>query len=135
GQYPCLELLFEHLPLEKSIIRSIENVLDARGKVKENASRLLLELHQQIVKNEQEARKKLDMVFRNAQANGWTGDGGITIREGRLCLPILAENKRKVRGLIHDESASGQTAFIEPEEVFHLNNKVRDLEFERKREI
>src|SRR5690606_14126573 len=80
-------------------------------------------------------RKKLDMVFRNAQASGWTADGGITIREGRLCIPILAENKRKVRGLIHDESATGQTAFIEPEEVFHLNNKVRDLEFERKREI
>ncbi|NGM61827.1 endonuclease MutS2 [Sphingobacterium sp. SGG-5] len=135
GQYPYLELLLEHLPVEKSIIRGIENVLDARGKVKENASRLLLELHQQILKNEQEARKRLDTVFRNAQANGWTADGGTTIRDGRLCIPILAENKRKVRGLIHDESATGQTAFIEPEEVFHLHNKIRDLEFERKREI
>ncbi|NGF56109.1 endonuclease MutS2 [Parapedobacter sp. SGR-10] len=135
GQYAYLELLFEHLPIEKSLVRSIEQVIDDRGKVKENASKLLLDLNQQIAKSEQEARKKLDTVFKNAQANGWTADGGITIREGRLCIPILAENKRKVKGLIHDESATGQTAFIEPEEVFHLNNKVRDLEFERRREI
>ena len=135
GQYTYLELLFEHLPIEKSLVRSIEQVIDDRGKVKENASRLLLDLNQQITKSEQEARKRLDTVFKNAQANGWTADGGITVREGRLCIPILAENKRKVKGLIHDESATGQTVFIEPEEVFHLNNKVRDLEFERRREI
>src|SRR5690606_35288147 len=84
---------------------------------------------------EQEARKRLDTVYKQAQQNGWTADGSLTIRDGRLCIPILAENKRKLKGLIHDESASGQTAYIEPEEVFHLNNKVRDLEFERRREI
>jgi len=135
GQYPHLELLFEHLPIEKSIIRSIEQVLDDHGRLKDNASRLLLELTQQILKSEQEARKRLDTVFKQAQAQGWTADGGLTIREGRLSIPILAENKRKLKGLIHDESATGQTVFIEPEEVFHLNNKVRDLSFERRREV
>lgn len=135
GQYPILELLFEHLPIEKSIVRAIELVLDDRGKMKNNASRLLLDLSQQILKSEQEARKRLDTVFKQAQSNGWTADSGLTIRDGRLCIPILAENKRKLKGLIHDESATGQTAYIEPEEVFHLNNKVRDLEFERRREV
>jgi DNA mismatch repair protein MutS2 len=135
GQYPYLELLFEHLPIEKSLVRAVEQVIDDRGKIRDNASRLLLDINQQISKSEQEARKRLDAVFKSAQTNGWTADGGITIREGRLCIPVLAENKRKVKGLIHDESATGQTAFIEPEEVFHLNNKVRDLEFERRREI
>jgi DNA mismatch repair protein MutS2 len=130
-----LELLFEHLPIEKSLVRAVEQVIDDRGKIRDNASRLLLDINQQISKSEQEARKRLDAVFKSAQTNGWTADGGITIREGRLCIPVLAENKRKVKGLIHDESATGQTAFIEPEEVFHLNNKVRDLEFERRREI
>lgn len=134
-QYPNLELLFEHLPIEKNILRSIEQIIDDRGKIKENASRLLMEITQQISKAEQEARKRLDTVFKQAQKNGWTADGNLTIRDGRLCIPILAENKRKVKGLIHDESATGQTAYIEPEEVFHLNNKVRDLEFERRREI
>ena len=89
----------------------------------------------EIAKSEQEARKRLDIVYRQAQANGWTADGSLTIREGRMCIPILAENKRKLKGLIHDESATGQTAYIEPEEVFHLNNKVRDLEFDRRREV
>lgn len=135
GQYPFLEILFEHLPIEKSLVRAVEQVIDDRGKIRENASRLLLDLNQQISKSEQEARKRLETVFKTAQANGWTADGSITIREGRLCIPILAENKRKVKGLIHDESATGQTAYIEPEEVFHLNNRVRDLEFERRREI
>ncbi|HEY9196617.1 MAG TPA: Smr/MutS family protein, partial [Mucilaginibacter sp.] len=62
-------------------------------------------------------------------------DGSLTVRDGRLCIPLLAENKRKLKGFIHDESSSGQTVYIEPEEVFTLNNRVRDLEFERRREI
>src|SRR5690606_34840101 len=135
GVYPHLELLFEHLPIENKIIRQIESVIDDRGRMKDNASRLLLDLNQQILKSEQEARKRIDQVFKQAQNNGWTADGNLTIRDGRLCIPILAENKRKDKELIHDESATGQTAYIEPEEVFHLNNKVRDLAFERRREV
>lgn len=135
GLYANLVLLFEHLPIETKIVKQIESVIDDRGKMKDNASRLLLEITQQILKSEQEARKRIDQVFKQAQNNGWTADGNLTIRDGRLCIPILAENKRKVKGLIHDESATGQTAYIEPEEVFHLNNKVRDLEFERRREV
>lgn len=135
GQYAYLEMLFEHLPIETQIIRRIEQVIDDRGTMKDNASRLLLDLSQQIQKSENEARKRLEAVYKQAQNNGWTADGNLTIRDGRLCIPILAENKRKLKGLIHDESATGQTAYIEPEEVFHLNNKVRDLEFERRREV
>lgn len=135
GQYLHLELLFEHLPIEKSLVRSIERVIDDRGRMKDNASRLLQDLTQQILKSEQEARKRIEQVYRQAQQNGWTADGNMTVRDGRLCIPILSENKRKVKGFVHDESASGQTAYIEPEEVFHLNNKVRDLTFERRREV
>ena len=133
--YPHLELLFEHLPIETKIVRSIESIIDDHGRMKDNASRLLLDLTQQISKSELEARKRLETVYKQAQNNGWTADGNLTIRDGRLCIPILAENKRKIKGLIHDESATGQTAYIEPDEVFHLNNKVRDLTFERRREV
>jgi len=135
GQYPNLEALFEHLPIERSIIKKIEQVIDQKGKIKPNASRELAELTSSIAKSEQEARKKIDQIFKNAASNGWTADGSLTIRDGRLCIPLLAENKRKIRGFIHDESASGQTVYIEPEEVFTLNNRIRDLEFERRREI
>jgi len=133
--YPNLEALFEHLPVEKSIVKQVERVIDSKGKIKPNASPALADLSGSLVKAEQDARKKIDQVFKLAQSNGWTADGSLTVREGRLCIPLLAENKRKLKGFIHDESASGQTVFIEPEEVFHLNNLIRDLEFDRRREV
>jgi len=135
NRYPNLEALFEHLPIEKKIIRSIERVIDEKGKIRPNASPELQHLISAIAKAEQEARRKIDHIFKNAQNSNWTADGNLTIRDGRLCIPLLAENKRKVKGFVHDESASGQTVYLEPEEVFQLNNLVRDLEFEKRREI
>ncbi|AMR33025.1 DNA mismatch repair protein MutS [Mucilaginibacter sp. PAMC 26640] len=133
--YPNLEALFEHLPIEKAILKKIDLVIDQKGKIRVNASRELLDITTGIAKAEQEARKKIDQIFKAATSSGWTADGSLTVRDGRLCIPLLAENKRKVKGFIHDESASGQTVYLEPEEVFTLNNRVRDLEFDRRREI
>lgn len=135
GQYPNLEALFEHLPIEKAILKKIELVIDQKGKIRPNASRELQDITSGIAKAEQEARKKIDQIFKSATGNGWTADGSLTVRDGHLCIPLLAENKRKLKGFIHDESSSGQTVYMEPEEVFTLNNKIRDLEFERRREI
>ena len=135
GLYPNLEALFEHLPIEKVILKHIDRVIDGKGKIRPNASHELMDLTARIAKAEQEARRKMDHIFKAASSSGWTADGSLTIRDGRLCIPVLAENKRKLKGFIHDESASGQTVYMEPEEVFSLNNLVRDLEFERRREI
>ncbi|RKR85536.1 DNA mismatch repair protein MutS2 [Mucilaginibacter gracilis] len=135
GQYPDLEALFEHLPIEKIILKHIDRVIDQKGKIRPNASRELMDITAGIAKAEQEARRKIDHIFKAATGNGWTADGSLTIRDGRLCIPVLAENKRKLKGFIHDESASGQTVYMEPEEVFTLNNRIRDLEFERRREV
>jgi DNA mismatch repair protein MutS2 len=135
GQYPNLEALFEHLPIEKTILKKIDAVIDPKGKIRPNASRELMDITAGIAKAEQEARRKIDQVFKNASANGWTADGSLTIRDGRLCIPLLAENKRKLKGFVHDESSSGQTVYMEPEEVFALNNRIRDLEFDRRREV
>jgi DNA mismatch repair protein MutS2 len=110
-------------------------VIDLKGKIRHDASRELQDITSGIAKAEQEARRKIDQVFKSASSNGWTADGSLTVRDGRLCIPLLAENKRKLKGFIHDESASGQTVYMEPEEVFSLNNKIRDLEFDRRREI
>lgn len=133
--YPSLEALFEHLPIERDILKKIETVLDAKGKIKPNASVALFEITTSIAKGEQEVRRKMDAIYKNAVASNWVADGSLTVRDGRICIPILAENKRKLKGFIHDESASGQTVYLEPEEVFTLNNKLRDLEFDRRREI
>jgi DNA mismatch repair protein MutS2 len=135
GVYPNLEALFEHLPVEKNILKKIETVLDPKGKIKPNASALLQEIIGDIAKAEQDVRKRMDSIYKQAVGNNWVADGSLTIRDGRMCIPVLAENKRKLRGFIHDESASGQTVYIEPEEVFTLNNKIRDLEFDKRREI
>ena len=133
--YPNLEALFEHLPVEKNILRKIETILDAKGKIKPNASAKLQEITSDIAKGEQEVRKRMDSIYKQAVSSNWVADGSLTIRDGRMCIPILAENKRKLKGFIHDESASGQTVYMEPEEVFTLNNKIRDLEFDKRREI
>lgn len=133
--YPNLEALFEHLPIERNILKKIEGVLDAKGKMKPNASPELQDITAAIAKGEQEVRKKMDAIYKNAIAQNWVADGSLTVRDGRMCIPVLAENKRKLKGFIHDESASGQTVYLEPEEVFTLNNKLRDLEFDRRREI
>lgn len=135
GVYPNLEALFEHLPVEKNILKKIETVLDPKGKIKPNASAALQNIIGDIAKAEQDVRKRMDSIYKQAVSNNWVADGSLTIRDGRMCIPVLAENKRKLRGFIHDESASGQTVYIEPEEVFTLNNKLRDLEFDKRREI
>ncbi|NQX39115.1 DNA mismatch repair protein MutS2 [Pedobacter steynii] len=133
--YPNLEALLEHLPVEKNILKRIETVLDPKGKIKPNASATLQTIIGDISKAEQDVRKRMDSIFKQAVGNNWVADGSLTIRDGRMCIPILAENKRKLKGFIHDESASGQTVYMEPEEVFTLNNKLRDLEFDKRREI
>ncbi|MEJ2880338.1 endonuclease MutS2 [Pedobacter sp. GR22-6] len=133
--YPNLEALFEHLPVEKNILKKIESVLDPKGKIKPNASPALQNIIGDIAKTEQDVRKRMDSIYKQAISNNWVADGSLTIRDGRMCIPVLAENKRKLKGFVHDESASGQTVYIEPEEVFSLNNKLRDLEFDKRREI
>jgi DNA mismatch repair protein MutS2 len=133
--YPNLEALFEHLPVEKNILKKIEQVLDPKGKIRPNASPTLLQIIADISKAEQEVRRRMDSIYKQAVGNNWVADGSLTVRDGRICIPILAENKRKLKGFIHDESASGQTVYMEPEEVFTLNNKLRDLEFDKRREI
>src|SRR5690606_28057571 len=134
GVYEALEMLFEHLPIERSIVKNIDAIIDQNGSMKPTASPKLQEIFREIAFAERESRKRMDSLLKKAQEAGWTADGGLTVRDGRLCIPVLAENKRQIKGYIHDESATGQTVYLEPEEVFHLNNQLRDLEFDKRRE-
>lgn len=135
GRYPALEQLFRDLSVEKDLLNSIGRVIDDKGAIRPDASPALSELLQQIHKSELESRRRLDSIFKHAIKEGWIADGNLTVRQGRMVIPLQAEFKRKIKGFIHDESATGQTVFIEPAEVFDLNNRVRDLEFEKGREI
>lgn len=135
-EYPQLFQLLGMVSLDNTLLRAIERVLDEKGKIKNNATKELSLIRSQIIYEESRLRKVLDSIFRSAKAKGYTPeDASITIRGGRMVMPVLAENKRKIKGFIHDESATGQTVFMEPAEVLDINNELKDLEYMERREI
>lgn len=135
GLYPTIELLSKDLQVDPNLIKSIENIIDAKGHIKPNASPELKDIIQSIHSAESDVRKRVTQFFKEWQKEGYTSDGQLTVREGRMVIPVAAEYKRKAKGLIIDESSTGQTVFMEPTEVFELNNKIRDLEYQKRREI
>jgi DNA mismatch repair protein MutS2 len=132
--YPLLFSLLSGIKSQKQLIQSIEKVIDESGKMRFDASPELAEINRRISGIERELHKKALQLFKNAKSEGWTPDLDLSIREGRLVLPVIAEHKRKVRGIVHDESASGQILYIEPAEIIELNNELRELQLERRRE-
>ncbi len=135
GAYPNIELLSKDIEFDPKLIKSIESIIDAKGHIKPNASSELKDILQAIQSAESDVRKKITQIFKEWQKEGYTSDGQLTVREGRMVIPVSAEYKRKAKGLILDESSTGQTVYMEPTEVFELNNRIRDLEYQRRREI
>lgn len=135
--YPTLSaLLGLLLDLDLNLLKTIDQIIDEKGKIRSNASKELQLIRSQLIYEEGRLRKVMERIFKEARAKGLTPeDASMTIRGGRMVIPIAAENKRKLRGFIHDESATGQTVFMEPEEALDINNEIRDLEYMEKREI
>ncbi|MGR3810209.1 endonuclease MutS2 [Jiulongibacter sp. NS-SX5] len=118
------------------ILSQIEGVIDERGQVRDNASRDLYDLRRKIVAEQNAVRKTLERIYKNARNSGWIGEEmTLTVRNGRLVIPLLAEHKRKMKGIVHDESSTGQMAFVEPADVLEANNEIRDLEIKERREV
>jgi DNA mismatch repair protein MutS2 len=134
--YPNLRLLGIGIQADRNLLAAMDKVVDDEGKVRDDASPLLRQIRQELIQRQGQLRKQIASVLRHAKSEGWIpSDAEPTIRGGRLVLPVVAEHKRRVRGLIHDESASGQTVFIEPSEVFESNNDIKDLENAYQREL
>ena len=135
--YPTLSaLLGLLLDLDLNLLKTIDQIIDEKGKIRSNASKELQLIRSQLIYEEGRLRKVMERIFKEARAKGLTPeDAAMTIRGGRMVIPVAAENKRKLRGFIHDESATGQTVFMEPEEALDINNEIRDLEYMEKREI
>ncbi|WP_259015362.1 endonuclease MutS2 [Emticicia fluvialis] len=140
--YPELKLLTANsLPVSAddgwgSVISQIDKIIDERGKVRDSASPELADIRRRLIAEQSELRKTLERILRTARNSGWIGDDmSLTIRDGRMVIPILSEHKRKLRGFVHDESATGQMAFVEPAEVLEANNEIRELEARERREI
>lgn len=132
---PHLIELQSHLIELNLPIELIAKILDKEGKIKPDASPQLWDISKKIAQKEKEVRKLLQSKFEYAKKNGWAGDTEITIRNERLVIPIIAEFKKKLPGFVHDDSQSGKFLYIEPIECFEENNALKELYFERKKEI
>lgn len=118
------------------VLRAIDHLLDHFGNVKDNASPELLEIRRNIMQTQNSLSRTLHHVLKQAQSEGLVeADASPTLRDGRLVLPVLSMNKRKISGIVHDESATGKTVFIEPAAVVEANNRLRELHGEEQREI
>ncbi len=134
--YPALHELTNGVNTYPTIIQRIDQLLDKYGKMRDNASPKLLETRRELSRTQGSISRTLNSILRAAQNEGLVDkDASPTIRDGRLVLPVAPAMKRKLRGIVHDESATGKTVFIEPAEVVEANNHIRELESEERREI
>lgn len=135
-QFTTLKELGANLYLDKGILQRIDSIVDERGKIKDGASKKLKEIRTELRKKQGQIDRKIIQSLNHAKSEGWTAaDVEPTLRNNRLVIPVQATHKRKLKGFIHDESATGQTVYIEPAEIFDANNEIRDLENAEKREI
>ncbi len=136
GRYPALGVLTEGVNGFADIVNHIDSIIDRHGSVKDSASPELYSLRRAIRDREGQVAKRLQQILGQARSAGLVdADATVSIREGRAVIPVPAANKRKVRGFIHDESATGKTFFIEPVEVVEINNELRELEYAERREV
>lgn len=134
--YPALRELAGDILVFPQLIARIDSILDKFGKIKDNASAELLRIRRELSATTGSISRSLNSILRTAQSEGYVDkDVTPTMRDGRLVIPVAPGMKRKIRGIVHDESATGKTVFIEPAEVVEANNRIRELEGEERREI
>ena len=134
--YPRLRAMSQGVVIFPEMQRAIERVVDDKGEVRSSASSALADIRRAIHEHEGQVAKRLQQVLQRAKAAGIVeADAMISIRDGHAVIPVVAAHKRKLAGFIHDESATGRTFYIEPVEVVELNNELRELEYEEKREV
>jgi len=135
-EYPELAALSKNIELDDSLARELEAKIDDKGALRDNASRELVRVRTDISKSQVRARTTINKVMKQAGSNGYCPEGAsITVREGRMVIPVLAEHKRHLNGFVHDESSTGQTVYMEPAEVLEINNELRELKYAERREI
>lgn len=135
-KYSHLLGLTEGIVTYPEITKKIDQILDGFGQIKDHASTRLSEIRRELTTTINGISRSLNSIMRKAQAEGFV-DKDVTpsMRDGRLVIPVNPSHKRKIKGIVHDESASGKTVFIEPSEVVEANNRIRELESEERREI
>jgi DNA mismatch repair protein MutS2 len=135
-EFPALAKLAIPSSSGKRVIDNIRSCIDESARMKDSASPGLNRIRKRLRDEELKARKVADQIMRQALEKGWCPEGANpTIRDGRLVIPLLAEHKRKIKGYLVDQSATGQTVFLEPADVMEANNDLRDLVLDERKEI
>ncbi len=135
-EFPELYALGKGLVVPEDFLKELARCIDDSGQMKSAATPNLAKIRSTISATQARVRKVLDSVMRDSRAKGYVPDDATyTIRSGRMVIPVLSEHKRHLKGFIHDESATGQTVYMEPTAVLELNNALRDLELQEKKEI
>jgi len=133
---PHLKALTEGVSIDNHIFTEINRLIDDKGEIPDSASPDLAEIRRDIRRRQSSIDHRMHKILNEAKNAGWTDSTAeMTIRDGRLVIPVKAADKRSLRGFIHDESATGQTVYIEPAEIFDTNNEIRELEYAERREI
>ena len=136
GIYPELKKMASPVPVFPEVLRRIDIILDKYGEVRDGASEELFRIRKGIKEKESAISKRASALLKKAQDEGIVeADASLSVRDGKLLIPVSTANKRKVAGYVYDESASGKTTFIEPAEVVELENQISELRFEEGREI
>jgi len=134
--FPRLRAVVQNVQVFPFIYERIDQILNKHGQIKDNASPELLQIRRDIFSLQSSISKIMSTILRKMQAEGVVEkDISVSMRDGRAVIPVGAANKRKIKGIIHDESATGKTAFVEPEEIVETNNRIRELESAERREI
>ncbi len=135
-KYPYLNELGAHIYIEPDILKELNRVLDEKGEIRSSASPKLQEIRRSKVQLEAQAGSRINQIFSHAKKEGWVAsDTELAFRNNRLVIPVPATYKRKIKGFVHDQSSTGQTVFLEPEEIFEINNELRQLELDERSEI
>ena len=136
SRYPNLEALASGAQAFPTLTRRIDGIVNKFGKIKDNASPALAGIRRELAATTGSISRTLNSILRSAQAEGIVDkDVNPTVRDGRLVIPVVPALKRRIKGIVHDESATGKTVFIEPAEVVEANNRIRELEAEERREV
>ena len=133
---PYLKAMAEGITIDNHIFTEINRLIDDKGEIPDNASAELAEIRRDIRRKQSSIDHRMHKILVEAKNSGWTDSTAeMTIRDGRPVIPVRAADKRELRGFIHDESATGQTVYIEPAEIFETNNEIKELEYAERREI
>ena len=136
SKFPNLEALATEVQSFPTLTRRIDGIINKFGKIKDNASPALAGIRHELAATTGSISRTLNSILRSAQAEGIVDkDVNPTVRDGRLVIPVVPALKRRIKGIVHDESATGKTVFIEPAEVVEANNRIRELEGEERREV